>query len=218
MPRSDDYELHPRHLALREADAPLPPDYFDWDDDDRASDHASHPEDRLLIHEDDRKHRPPPTRPPWWLRFFLPSSSPSPPPRKRALPSLRRRLRWIRRCVSRTFAALAIVVATAIVFTAIFRPSYTRIQYPESWLPLEAAVRDGGGYNPPGFWQNGGEKRTQDGRGNLKNETVFIAANIINAALISGEWGDQVMELMDMLGQDNVFLSKRGTSNPPSPG
>ncbi|KAK2745240.1 hypothetical protein FQN57_003935 [Myotisia sp. PD_48] len=45
------------------------------------------------------------------------------------------------------------------------------------------------------------------GRGNPKNEKVFIAANIVNKDLINGAWGNALLELVDVLGQDNVFVS-----------
>jgi hypothetical protein len=42
---------------------------------------------------------------------------------------------------------------------------------------------------------------------NPKNERVFIAANIIDSKLIRGAWGKAVLELIDIIGNDNVFLS-----------
>lgn len=45
------------------------------------------------------------------------------------------------------------------------------------------------------------------GRGNPNNEKVYIAANIINEQLIRGSWGQSVVELVDLLGPDNVFIS-----------
>ena len=42
---------------------------------------------------------------------------------------------------------------------------------------------------------------------NLRREKVFIAANIVDEDLIRGEWGKRVVELVDLLGNDNVFLS-----------
>lgn len=63
--------------------------------------------------------------------------------------------------------------------------------------------------NPKGFWRGDGKgKVTASGRGNPDGVKVFIAANIINAELISGAWGDAVMELMDLIGEKNVFLSQ----------
>lgn len=42
---------------------------------------------------------------------------------------------------------------------------------------------------------------------NLRREKVFIAANIVDEKLIRGSWGQQVVELVELLGRDNVFLS-----------
>ncbi|KAI5840965.1 cryptococcal mannosyltransferase 1-domain-containing protein [Morchella snyderi] len=103
-----------------------------------------------------------------------------------------------------TFAASL----SLLVFTFIFNPSYTRDQYPSNYKVVTTSVRKGGGENPKGFWKGDGKgKVTISGRGNPDGVKVFIAANIINAELISGAWGDAVMELMDMIGEKNVFLS-----------
>lgn len=48
---------------------------------------------------------------------------------------------------------------------------------------------------------------TLPGRGNPNNEKIFIAANILKEDLIRGEWGKAVLELVDLLGEDNVFTS-----------
>lgn len=53
-----------------------------------------------------------------------------------------------------------------------------------------------------------GKKGTAGGRGNPNGEKVFIAANIMDAGLVAGAWGDAVMELMDLIGEENVFLSE----------
>ena len=45
------------------------------------------------------------------------------------------------------------------------------------------------------------------GRGNVRQDEVFIAANIINEELIRGPWGAALLELIDLLGEDNVFVS-----------
>jgi hypothetical protein len=41
----------------------------------------------------------------------------------------------------------------------------------------------------------------------LRREKVFIAANIVDEELIRGPWGERVVELVNLLGSDNVFLS-----------
>jgi hypothetical protein len=71
----------------------------------------------------------------------------------------------------------------------IFCPSYSRP--PRHYQDLETRIQ--GNQSP--------------GRGNVNNETVFIAANIIKADLISGTWGDSLVSLIDLLGPENVFLS-----------
>lgn len=42
---------------------------------------------------------------------------------------------------------------------------------------------------------------------NHRNEKVFIAAAITNAELIRGPWGKSVLELIDIIGPENAFLS-----------
>jgi hypothetical protein len=42
---------------------------------------------------------------------------------------------------------------------------------------------------------------------NERGEKVFIAANIVDEDLIRGEWGRQIVELVELLGEENVFLS-----------
>lgn len=55
----------------------------------------------------------------------------------------------------------------------------------------------------PDLWEMGATERT----GNLQNEKIFIAANIINEDLIRGKWGEAVKELVHLLGSQNTFLS-----------
>jgi hypothetical protein len=45
------------------------------------------------------------------------------------------------------------------------------------------------------------------GRGNPNNEKVYIAANIIHEDLIRETWGSNLLELINILGSDNVFVS-----------
>ena len=64
--------------------------------------------------------------------------------------------------------------------------------------------------NPPAHYnvlRDAVIKSTQPGRGNPRGEKVFIAANILQADLIRGAWGSSVLELIDLLGEENVFLS-----------
>lgn len=42
---------------------------------------------------------------------------------------------------------------------------------------------------------------------NVYQEKIFIAANIVDAHLIRGQWGLQLLQLIALLGHENVFLS-----------
>jgi hypothetical protein len=42
------------------------------------------------------------------------------------------------------------------------------------------------------------------------NETVFIAANIIDGPLINGAWGKSILDLVDLIGKDRVYVSIYG--------
>lgn len=64
--------------------------------------------------------------------------------------------------------------------------------------------------NPPSHYrtlQNRIAGSSQAGRGNVASQKVFIAANIINADLVNGVWGAAMLELVDVLGPENVFIS-----------
>jgi hypothetical protein len=45
------------------------------------------------------------------------------------------------------------------------------------------------------------------------DETVFIAANIIDSSLIEGPWGRSLLELVDLIGKDRVHVSIYGGSS-----
>jgi hypothetical protein len=49
----------------------------------------------------------------------------------------------------------------------------------------------------------------EPGRANINGEKVFIAASIYDeeGTLVGGDWGRSVLELVDLLGPENVFLS-----------
>jgi len=87
-----------------------------------------------------------------------------------------------------TLPSIAILL---LVFTAIFRPSYT--SPPEHYRVLEKKC-----------------KESQDpGRGNINNEKVFIAASLYDnqGNLLGGQWGTAIRELVQLLGPFNVHLS-----------
>ncbi|KAL4891638.1 hypothetical protein BDV59DRAFT_203237 [Aspergillus ambiguus] len=78
------------------------------------------------------------------------------------------------------------------VLTSIFRPSYTRP--PPHYEALRDAVS---------------RSQRPSGRGNPRNESVFIAASLYDrdGELAGGAWGSAVLAQVDLLGEANVFLS-----------
>ncbi|KAH8696083.1 cryptococcal mannosyltransferase 1-domain-containing protein [Talaromyces proteolyticus] len=82
-------------------------------------------------------------------------------------------------------------VAALIVFTFLFRPSYSRP--PPHYRTLQHAI----------------QQSQAPGRGNPHNEKVFIAINLYDkgGSLARGKWGQAVLELIDLLGEDNTYLS-----------
>jgi hypothetical protein len=52
-------------------------------------------------------------------------------------------------------------------------------------------------------------EKSYAGRGNPRNEKVFIAASLYDRGgeLAGGQWGMQLLELIDLLGDQNVFVS-----------
>ncbi|PGH26898.1 hypothetical protein AJ80_01481 [Polytolypa hystricis UAMH7299] len=83
------------------------------------------------------------------------------------------------------------IILAVILLTAIIRPSYTRL--PNHYKALRQAVRSS----------------SESGRGNPRNEKIFIAASLYDrdGSLAGGQWGENVLQLVDMLGENNVFLS-----------
>ncbi|KAL8723035.1 MAG: hypothetical protein Q9225_000577 [Loekoesia sp. 1 TL-2023] len=78
-----------------------------------------------------------------------------------------------------------------ILITAVFNPSYTR--RPAHYVALRKRALASKDY----------------GRGNPENEKIFIAASIYDKAgkLVDGAWGHALLDLIDLLGNRNVFLS-----------
>jgi len=87
-----------------------------------------------------------------------------------------------------TLPSIAILL---LVFTAIFRPSYSNP--PEHYRLLEKRCKES----------------QEPGRGNINNEKVFIAASLYDnhGDLLSGHWGTAIRELVQLLGPVNVHLS-----------
>lgn len=88
-------------------------------------------------------------------------------------------------------ASVPWILVFLVYFTAIFVPSYTN--WPEHYRGLERSCKNS----------------TQPGRGNPNNEKVFIAASIYDhdGTLLAGQWGSAVLELVQLLGPQNVHLS-----------
>ncbi|KAL9104988.1 MAG: hypothetical protein Q9163_000160 [Psora crenata] len=83
------------------------------------------------------------------------------------------------------------LIAALVVLIAVFQPSYTNP--PKHYQDLRRAIEASKDY----------------GRANLENQKVFIAASIYDEGgyLLGGAWGEAVLQLVDMLGNKNVYLS-----------
>ena len=83
------------------------------------------------------------------------------------------------------------IVLTLIVLTGLFRSSYT--QLPPHYIALRSSVLGS----------------QVAGRGNPLREQIFISCALYdkNGHLAGGTWGDTILQLIDILGPDNVFLS-----------
>jgi hypothetical protein len=93
------------------------------------------------------------------------------------------------------YGALNVVVLTVLfliaisILNGIIHPSYANP--PAHYRALEEQV----------------QTSASSGRGNPRNEKIFIASNIIQTDMINGPWGESVIELVDLLGPENVFVS-----------
>ncbi|KAI0169290.1 glycosyltransferase family 69 protein [Hypoxylon sp. FL1284] len=85
-----------------------------------------------------------------------------------------------------------IVICVILIGTPIFAPSYTRL--PQHYRDLEAKCQ--------------GPLR-QPGCANLRGEQIFISVSLYDkdGQLADGFWGESLLELIHLLGDDNVFLS-----------
>lgn len=109
--------------------------------------------------------------------------------------AVKRRIR--RRYFSTSFtirgilSILVCILSSLIVFTFVLFPSYTHL--PPHYRVLQSAVQDS----------------SAPGRGNLHNSTVFIAVSLYDktGALAGGAWGQSLLDLIDIIGPDRVFLS-----------
>ncbi|KAI0899094.1 glycosyltransferase family 69 protein [Annulohypoxylon nitens] len=110
------------------------------------------------------------------------------------------RLRTLRRKVRRhpaSFGAVLLkyviwVICILLIGTPIFAPSYTRL--PQHFRDLESRCK--GPLRAPGC-------------ANLHNEKIFISVSLYDKEghLANGFWGESLLELIHLLGHDNVFLS-----------
>jgi Cryptococcal mannosyltransferase 1 len=87
--------------------------------------------------------------------------------------------------------AFLIVLLSTIIAGAVFYPSYTHL--PRHYQELRELVKSS----------------SQPGRGNPRHEKIFIAASVRDrhGRLAKGVWAEKILELVELLGPDNVFLS-----------
>lgn len=100
-------------------------------------------------------------------------------------------VRQSRRRICFILGGISSIICVLLVLVAIFKPSYTR---------------------PPAHYQilkSGILQSSKDGRGNPYKQKIFIAASIYDKGghLVNGAWGKAVLNLISMLGSENVFLS-----------
>lgn len=89
------------------------------------------------------------------------------------------------------FYVFLIILFSTIIVGAVFYPSYTHP--PSHYQQLRDQV----------------QSSSEPGRGNPRHEKVFIVATIRDryGRLARGVWAEKVLELVELLGPDNVFLS-----------
>lgn len=103
----------------------------------------------------------------------------------------RRRKRSLLRALYYTLFAFPYLCAFLVLVAGTFFPSYTH--RPAHYIDLQQRAANG----------------TDPGRANPHGEKVFIAASLYEGEgqLTSGAWGRSVLDLIDLLGPDNVHLS-----------
>ncbi|KAK5089501.1 hypothetical protein LTR70_001615 [Exophiala xenobiotica] len=97
---------------------------------------------------------------------------------------------WLRRFL-RFICALSGALLLIVIMIGTFFPSYTRL--PMHYRSLRARVRDG--------WE--------EGSANTHQEKVYIAATLFDPGgkLAAGDWAVNVLNLVHILGPENVYLS-----------
>ncbi|KAJ5297760.1 hypothetical protein N7508_008009 [Penicillium antarcticum] len=154
------------------------------------------------LDEADFESQVPPTSPfkrhrlPWLSRFFSTTSAGYHRLKSNSRPAFAgsKRPNCSRRFLLRRVCYIHVVFGIVFVlglFTSILFPSYTHP--PAHYATLRKSVLE----------------KSYSGRGNLRNEKVFIAASLYDSGgeLANGQWGEQLLELIHLLGNDNVFLS-----------
>lgn len=103
----------------------------------------------------------------------------------------RRRKRSILRLIYLAIVAFPVVLLFLVLLTTVFFPSYT--VRPAHYTELRQRALS----------------QTTPGRANQHNEKIFIAAALYEKRghLTSGAWGKAVLDLVDLLGPENVHLS-----------
>lgn len=109
--------------------------------------------------------------------------------RSRGLASVRRRPCIRRLCF--IFHCMTGIIFALVMFTALFRPSYTKPLSHYEYLRKKV------------------EQSRDYGRANLDHQKIFIAASIHDkhGRLVQGAWGRALLQLIDLLGNQHVFLS-----------
>lgn len=113
------------------------------------------------------------------------------PPKATQRPRQRIGLHRPSRRICFVFLSVILVILAFLVLTALFRPSYT---------------------NPPAHYRVLRErvKSSEDyGRANPEKQKIFIAASIYDEGghLLGGYWGEALLDLINLLGNKNVYLS-----------
>ncbi|KMU85333.1 hypothetical protein CIHG_03117 [Coccidioides immitis H538.4] len=183
--------LHPDEYELVSRSSFDSRDSFDLDEADpesRALASPSYPKQSLSLLQRLWASLSPAIRPP--RRFLLRNRSSRPAWKGSTRPSCSYRPSACRRLFFVAYI-LSGIVAVLVLLTAIISPSYTH--RPAHYDALRQAIRDS---NEPG-------------RGNPRNEKVFIAASIYDrdGSLARGQWGRNVLDLIELLGPDNTYLS-----------
>ncbi|KAL5334533.1 cryptococcal mannosyltransferase 1-domain-containing protein [Aspergillus crustosus] len=116
--------------------------------------------------------------------------SPNKPPFKPSRRPGRSRVCLNRRVCFFLQSFFAVILALILLSSALF-PSYTRP--PPHYTKLTNTILNS----------------TESGRGNPRNEKVFIAASLYDrgGSIAGGQWGQRVLDLIHLLGSENVFLS-----------